>query len=82
MLLVDRGQTEQGLALLERADVGAASLASDAARASIRFRLAVSLSRSGQVQEARKLLGELLGRETDFPERETAIRLKTQLELL
>jgi Flp pilus assembly protein TadD len=72
-MLVERGQIEQGLALLRKAQ------ASQPEHPQINYHLAIALVRSGAKNEARGILKSLLSRPQSFPERSQAEALWKQL---
>lgn len=72
-ILIEQGQTERGVALLEKA----VSMVPDAAE--IRYHYAVGLSQVGDKTKARKELEHLLTNEQPFPQREEARQLLDSL---
>lgn len=73
-LLVESGQVEAGLALLREADGSAGGAEPD-----VRYHLAAALARSGDKDQARALLDDILTNAGDFPSREEAARLRDSL---
>jgi putative PEP-CTERM system TPR-repeat lipoprotein len=72
-LLVQNGDTNRGLVLLQEAAIKAPHIAD------IRYHLAAALEAAGRRDEARKELDRLLKSEQAFPERDQAIALRNRL---
>jgi Tfp pilus assembly protein PilF len=71
-ILVESGQVNEGLPLLERA-------ATPKASSEIKYHYAVALARTGSKDRAKETLNALLGSETPFASREAAKRLLAEL---
>ncbi len=72
-ILVHRGEVERGLTLLRQAHA-AAPRSPD-----IRYHLAAALARGGQVDEARRMLDDLVGEHVEFEEAAAARDLRASL---